>query len=535
MRAKISRRAALKAGALVAGVPGLLIPSPLRAADTAKRSTSVVVVGAGYAGMSAAWELHKRNVDVIVVEAGPRVGGRVWSATLSDGTTFEIGGQWVADAATQPDIRQLMAELGVDDRVYAQYNAGKTTFVGLDHQVSTFPAEELPPLSAAALAEVQGVLLLAGLMASAVDVESPWRDVPYIGALNAPRSTAEADQMTVHTWVEENVTQPEAKALLRAALAGATGSDLAAMSLLHFLFELQTAGGNFLTLSGSGPGQYEQFRISGGAQQMATSIAQRLPAGSIVLNGPVNAIDQDANGVTVHAGDALTIQAKRAIVTVPIALEGGIRHAPLLPPDRAQLQQRMPQGTVWKIWLVYDTAFWRPLGLTGESTSIYPGDLIANARDGGGPQGHDAPGLMICFAMGDQARTLGAMTREARRAQVISEMVHRFGPAAGNLSSTIRFPAVTPQNPAPDNYFEFNWAVEEWARGDFAAVPGPGVYTGVGFGPAIRQPVGRVHWAGVDTATSNYASFSGAVQSGKRAAAEVLSAEAAPRRRPSHP
>lgn len=104
------------------------------------------------------------------------------------------------------------------------------------------------------------------------------------------------------------------------------------------------------------------------------------------------------------------------------------------------------------------------------------------------------------------------------------DAVRRFGPPAAQLSPTLRFPAIAPQNPVPDTYFEFNWSIEEFARGDFAAVPGPGVLTGVGFCPALRAPFGRIHWASVDTATFPYASFSGAVQSGKRTAAEVLAA-----------
>jgi monoamine oxidase len=75
---------------------------------------------------------------------------------------------------------------------------------------------------------------------------------------------------------------------------------------------------------------------------------------------------------------------------------------------------------------------------------------------------------------------------------------------------------------APDNYFEFNWSIAEWARGDFASGPRPGVWTGVGFGPALRAPVDRIRWAGVDLATDPNASMSGAIQSGKRAAQEVL-------------
>lgn len=81
------------------------------------------VVGAGYAGLTAAYRLHQADHSVTVLEASPRIGGRTWSAELSNGTLFEIGGQWVADAQAQPDVRRLMDELGVE--VYPQYDQGK--------------------------------------------------------------------------------------------------------------------------------------------------------------------------------------------------------------------------------------------------------------------------------------------------------------------------------------------------------------------------------------------------------------------------
>ena len=117
------------------------------------------------------------------------------------------------------------------------------------------------------------------------------------------------------------------------------------------------------------------------------------------------------------------------------------------------------------------------------------------------------------------------MSRAERRAQVLKEMSHRFGSDAGQLSEQIHFPAVLPQNPEPDSYFEFNWSMDEWTRGDFAGCMGPGVWTGHGFGPAVREPVGRVHWAGVDTSTYSYHCVSGAAQSGERAAKAVLAAD----------
>lgn len=83
------------------------------------------VVGAGYAGMTAAHRLHRAGNSVTVLEAGPRIGGRTWTATMSDGTLFEIGGQWVADAEAQPDVRRLMDEFGIE--AYGQWDRGNTT------------------------------------------------------------------------------------------------------------------------------------------------------------------------------------------------------------------------------------------------------------------------------------------------------------------------------------------------------------------------------------------------------------------------
>jgi len=527
----VSRRELLKAGAIAMTAAGALVigPDPVAARPL---QADVIVVGAGYAGLGAAWELFKRGQRVLVLEATNRVGGRVWSTTLSDGSLLEIGGQWVSDAQT--DIRTLMTELGVRDHVYQTADEGLTTFVRSDGTVGHFdekaenPLDRLPPVDPAVQLDIVAAFAALQAMASVVNVDAPWEDRPFplIPGLLGPQTTAQADQWTVEAWMELNVVTDDAKAVLRASLGGPTGMSTGAISLLHILFMLQTFGANFLNMSGSGPGQAEQLRVAPpGALQMATLIVERLGPGAVRVNEPVKLIRQHDLGVTVTTLTGLVAQAKRVIVAAPGALDTFIRFDPILPPDRAQLQQRVPQGSVWKIWLVYDRAFWRDQGLSGESISIFPGDLIPNARDGGGPAGQFTPGLMICFIVGDGARAFNAMPRDQRRAKVLGEMVHRFGAQAAQLSPTIRFPAVPPQNPTADNYFEYNWSIDEWARGDFAAVPGPGVLTGVGFGPAIRTPFGRVHWAGVDTSTGpHYGSFSSAVQSGKRAAAEVLAA-----------
>ena len=138
-------------------------------------------------------------------------------------------------------------------------------------------------------------------------------------------------------------------------------------------------------------------------QQMADRIVAKLGEGQVYLDSPVRQIAQDANGVTVST-ESVSVRARRVVVATNISMSNFIRFDPILPPDRAQLQHRVPTGSFWKIWLCYDEAFWRKRGLVGESISIYPGDYSVNARECGFDEKSDKPGLMGIFLAGDKAR-----------------------------------------------------------------------------------------------------------------------------------
>ena len=487
------------------------------------------VVGAGYAGLAAAHRVHQAGNSVTVLEAAPQIGGRTWTANLSDGTPFEIGGQWVSDHEAQPDIRRLMDEFGIE--VYQQYDKGKTLFVDFKNKVHEYdthdsnPLQALPPISTAAKLDLGKAILSMEKMSEVVNPESPWEDIkfPFTVSLG-PSTTREADQMTVQSWFDLNMFTDEARALLGEAIAGYTGIELGGVSMLHWLFVLHTYRSKLLNMNGQGPGQAEQYRIRGGVTQMAERIVDELGQGSVHFDSLVRHIAQDANGVTVSTAN-VSVKSRQVIVATNIAMTNFIQSDPILPPVRAQLQHRVPPGTFWKIWLVYDEAFWRSRGLNGEVDSIYPGDYGINNRECGYEEGVDSPGLMAYFVGGDKANDFTRMTRAERKAQCLKELAHRFGADGENLSERIKFPAVGPQNPEPDAYFEFNWSMDEWTRGDFAGCMGPGVWTASGFREAVHEPVGRVHWAGVDTSTYPYHSISGATQSGLRAANEVLAAD----------
>jgi monoamine oxidase len=171
-----------------------------------------------------------------------------------------------------------------------------------------------------------------------------------------------------------------------------------------------------------------------------------------------------------------------------------------MPPDRDQLTQRVPQGTLTKVTAVYDRPFWRDAGLNGTAVST---DGFVNATFDDTPQG-GSPGVVFGFVGGDQSRAFNQLSDSARRAAVLAQFTQFFGSAAAN----------------PIAYLESNWAAEPWSRGCPVAIPGPGVLTA--YGPALRAPVGRIHWAGTETSTYWNGYMDGAVRSGERAAAEVL-------------
>jgi monoamine oxidase len=222
----------------------------------------------------------------------------------------------------------------------------------------------------------------------------------------------------------------------------------------------------------------------------------------VVLGAPVHRIEQTRSGVQVHC-DRGTISARRVIVAVPPALAAAMHFVPGLPHDRAQLQHRWAPGNLTKVAVVYDEPFWRARGLTGSAlTTAGP---ISFTYDDTPP--HGRPGIMVGFIGGDNARAYARMSAATRRHAVL-----------GQLAAFFPYSAVR----RPRQIIETSWATEEWTRGCPVGIPAVGSL--VSLGPALRAPVGRIHWAGTETATYWNGYMDGAVSAGERAAGEVRSA-----------
>lgn len=498
------------------------------------------VIGAGYSGLAAALRLIQTGNSVVVAEARDRVGGRIFSHHLSDGTTFDVGGAWISDWPAQPHMRNLMQQVEGLTRqpikMFTQYEKGMNVIVHTDGHVGYYDASApllagLPAIGEAGKLEVAAFIGVLSQLSTYVVADAPWTPVNFPSDLvllagGAPASTTEADQMTLLEMIDNSVEIAEARYLMHALFSNLLGKDLADVSLLHMLFMLKTFNSDIHAMTGSGENQAEHYRLHGGAQQMALRIADYLGK-NLYLNEPVQKITSKDQGVVVESA-GLRIEAKRAIVTVPVSLVGKIAFDPVLPAGRVQLQDDFGMGSVWKIWVAYDKPFWREPGyqgqkegLSGESVTANPDNWVITTLDGS--EDATATGLLVAFVGGQKGILFQQKTREERKAIILKELASRFGEAASKPSANVHFKPLEPQNPVADSYFEWNWTIEQYTHGAFAGVPGTGTYTQSG--ETLRQPYGRVHWAGVDTSTYPYASMSGAVQAGERAATEALLAE----------
>ena len=394
-----------------------------------------------------------------------------------DGCSVDLGAHWVGP--TQRRMLALAEELGIE--IEKQHLEGKhlLTLAGERHEFSGL----IPRTSLSGMAEtIQGVARVE-LRRRLVRRDDPWRS----------RSAGRLDSLTLAHWMR-NVRSDAARAMWTLTARTVFGAEPAELSYLYFLWYAQCAGGLMQLTDFEGGAQDAHLR--GGSQQVCERLAQELGE-DVLLQSPVKTIKHDDAGVSIKVGRR-RIKARRAIVAVSPALAARIEYEPALT-SREALGQRMPMGGYMKGVAVFDHAWWRDRGLSGIAFADRgPVQMTVDASPAGG-----SPGVLVGFVTGAPARALAELEPSARRQVVLEAMAA----------------AVAPEAARPRSYMDFNWLEEPWSRGGPVGLMGPGTLTGLG--PVLREPVGRVHWAGTDTATQWNGYMEGAIQAGERAAAEA--------------
>jgi monoamine oxidase len=444
----------------------------------------VVIVGAGFAGLAAADRLIRSGLRPLIVEARDRIGGRTHTVTTKTGAWVDLGGQWIGPGQTH--LYELCERF--HKTVWPMYVEGKQ-IVELGERVRTYRGLIPKNLSPMALGNLLWAFYRLEKMSSMIPLEEPWR----------VRKAAELDQRTLGDWMRSQMPNRQARGLMKVAIEAVFAAHPDDIGLLHGLRYLRAGGG--LERLTSSRGGAQQDRVEGGLQGLAESWSDWLQQNGVQLrlSQDVRLVSQDEVGATLTTEQA-TYRASRVIMTVPPALAASMEFYPAMPSERLAWCHAMIPGRVIKGFAIYQHPFWRQRGLSGQVASDRPPVHVAfDATSPSYPLG-----ILLGFIEGRQAQEWSGKGTELRREAMLAAFCRWFGPEAAD----------------PIEYIDHDWTVEQWSRGCYAGVAGPGVTTTVA--RYAKQPFGRVHWAGTETADHWMGYVEGAVRSGFRAADEVI-------------
>ncbi|XP_043988544.1 amine oxidase [flavin-containing] [Gambusia affinis] len=447
----------------------------------------VVVIGAGISGLSAAKLLKASGLNPVVLEARNRVGGRTFTVRNKETKWVDLGGAYIGP--TQNRILRLAKEYGIktykvnEQEHLVHYVNGKSyPFKG------SFP----PMWNPIVYMDFNNLFRTLDEMGQEIPREAPWR---------APRAL-EWDNMTMQQLFNKICWTSAVRRFATLFVNVNVTSEPHEVSALWFLWYVKQCGGTMRIFSTTNGGQERKF--AGGSSQISECMAKEL-GDRVKLQSPVYRIDQTGEMVVVETVNKETYTARYVVVATPPALNLKMHFNPELPPLRNQLIYRVPMGCVIKCMVYYKENFWRKKGYCGTMVIEEEGAPIGLTLDDTKPDG-TVPAIMG-FILARKCRKLADLTKEERLRR-ICEIYSRVLGSEEALH--------------PVHYEEKNWCEEEYSGGCYTAYFPPGTLTQ--FGRVLREPVGRLYFAGTETASEWSGYMEGAVQAGERAAREVLCA-----------
>jgi Monoamine oxidase len=443
------------------------------------KDRTVTVIGAGLAGLSAAYDLHRAGWDVTVLEARDRVGGRVHSLrNFSNGLVAEGGGEFIDESHTRmlAFARQFNLKLG---------KVG--SWQGQDKDWASFDGKSGPMSDV----DIWGINLHE-------EVDKIWLALAelakYVPDPNQPQLARDAerlDRQSTADWLNSLDAHPLAKKDFIQHIR----SEYTCEPERHSLLDLARNSAMYYTTLE----RNMNYRVLGGNDLIPSRLAERLP--DVRLNSPVTSIQSSPEGiaVTYQQDDSyFTVHSTFAILAIPLTIARSIEFTPALPAAHQKMVNGISYGAVTKVLIEYRQRFWDQRGWNGRLTSDSPIVLTWHATS----HVENEHGIITVYTGGEPGAKLAALHDEERTYLAIAEIETLF-PGSSDLI---------------ENTATMAWTNEPYTRASYAALA-PGEVTA--HWKTLFEPAGRLFFAG-EQATPIQGFMEGAVESGQRVAATIL-------------
>jgi monoamine oxidase len=440
---------------------------------------TVAVIGAGLAGLSAAYELQRAGWSVTVLEARNRVGGRVHSIRdFSSGLVAEGGGEFIEE--THARMIALANQFNLKLAPATSWRGGDKDWASFDGRSGRMTD-----------ASVWGVNLVE-------EADRVWEAVAglsqFVPDPNQPQASKEAarlDSQSSLDWIESLDAHPLAKKYFIQHIRSEYTCEPERLSLLD--------------LARNAKMYYEDtertpsMRVLGGNDQIPRALADALP--DVRLNAVVKSVRLHADGVSVsfqQADSHLTMDSGFAILAIPLTTARSIDFNSSLPKTHQTLIDEISYGAVTKVMIEYRKRFWEPLGWNGRLTTDAPIVITWHATS----HFEHERGILTAYTGGGPGAKLSAISDEERIEAAVSE-IEKIFPGSSELI---------------ENVATMAWLNEPFTRASYMALAPGDVLK---HWKTLFEPAGRLFFAG-EHASPIQGFMEGAVESGQRAAATIL-------------
>ena len=443
----------------------------------------VLIVGAGIAGLTAAWRLRQAGVPVRVFEAQDRVGGRMYSLRdhFADRQVVELGGELIDTGHTA--LRALAAELDValdDVSLEPAGIASDTWFFGGARRTDAEIVEALRPVAARMDADLRRL----------GDPDVTWRSGGFAVTL---------DRMTVVEWLDTTGVDGWIRSLIEVAYTTEYGLEPEQQSSLNLLTMLSPDPFRIFGESD------ERFHAHEGndriTQRLAERVADDIETGSVLES--VREVGDHRYAVTLRRGGG-TIEAtsSHVVLAIPFTMLRRVRLDLSMPPQQRRAVQELDYGTNAKLMIGFDRRLWRErYGSNGSTFTDLPYQTTWETSRGQAGRA----GVLTNFTGGRNGAQLGVGTAAQQAERTVGGLEQLFGGIATTREGM--------------REVRFHWPTHPWTLGSYACFS-PGQWTA--FRGLIGEPVGGVHFIGEHASLDAQGFMEGGCETGEKAAGTIL-------------